>query len=48
MHWHITREKWVSSIRIEGKSKHLGCYDDEKEASRAYKKELKLIERRVM
>ena len=32
--WH--RNKWEAQIRINGKSKHLGCFDNEQEARQAY------------
>jgi hypothetical protein len=35
--------KWLSSIQIKGKSKHIGLFDNELEASKAYQKELKKI-----
>ena len=35
--------KYVSSIRLNGKSKHLGYFTDEKEAAQAYQNELKKI-----
>ena len=37
------RKKWRSSIRINGKNKHLGVFTDEKEASQAYQNELKKL-----
>jgi hypothetical protein len=36
--WHKRRGKWRADITINGKSKHLGYYDDPKEAIRAYNK----------
>ena len=39
--WHKPLNKWLSQIRINGKSKHLGYFDDEYEASKAYQTELK-------
>lgn len=30
--------KWIATIVIDGKKKHLGCFIDEKEAARAYDK----------
>jgi len=39
------RTKWRASININGKSKHLGCFVNEKEASQAYQNELKKINR---
>ncbi len=39
--WHKRREKWMSSIRINGIVKYLGYFNSETEASDAYKKELR-------
>lgn len=41
--WHKLKNMWISSIKINGKTKHLGYFDDEIEASEAYKKELKSL-----
>ena len=38
--WDKHAKKWLSSIKIKGKSKHIGLFTSELEASRAYKKEL--------
>jgi len=34
--WNKTRNKWQSAIIIDGKSKHLGLFDDENEAGLMY------------
>ena len=34
--WYKTNQKWVAKIRIDGKQKSIGSYDDETEAARAY------------
>ena len=34
--WKRDNSKWRACIKIDGKNKHLGCYDDEEEAARAY------------
>ena len=39
--WDKTCNKWKSQIRINGKSKHLGRFENEKEASEVYQKALK-------
>mgnify|MGYP003652292995 CR=1 FL=1 len=39
------RTKWRASININGKTKHLGCFVNEKDASQAYQNELKKINR---
>ena len=35
-YWYAIREKYRSTIRCNGKSYHLGYFEDEKEAARAY------------
>ena len=42
-HWFKNIKKWGSSIRINGKLKHLGCFKCELEASAAYQSKLKEI-----
>jgi len=37
--WHSRGKAWVSSIMVNGKSNHLGYFDDEIEAALAYDKE---------
>tara|TARA_R100000544_G_scaffold25671_1_gene13083 strand:+ start:212 stop:715 length:504 start_codon:yes stop_codon:yes gene_type:complete len=39
--WHKSLNKWVSSITINGKRKHLGYFNTEIEASNEYQKALK-------
>ena len=34
--WHKTMGKWVASIKANGKQKHLGYFDNEKDAHQAY------------
>ena len=34
--WDKTNQKWTATIKIDGKSKTIGSYDDETEAARAY------------
>lgn len=36
--WRAARGKWWAQIRITGVKKYLGCFDDIKEAARAYNK----------
>lgn len=36
--WHKKNEKWISRIRRGGKQLHLGYFENEKEAARAYNK----------
>ena len=42
---YFSQNRWVSEIRIDGKSKYLGRFKIEKEASQAYQNELKKINR---
>lgn len=41
--WNIKTKKWISRIYINGKRKHLGCFDCEIEAGNAYQKELSIL-----
>ena len=41
--WYKERGKWVASIRVKGRSKHLGCFTYEEDASQAYKKAVALL-----
>ena len=41
--WDKRKNKWRSGIKINGKTKFLGYYKNEKEASKVYQKELKLL-----
>ena len=41
--WHKQGKKWNSAIRIDGKSKNLGLYHDEKEAARIYDEQAILL-----
>ncbi len=34
--WDSSRDKWISSIQTAGRTKHVGRFDDEMEAARAY------------
>lgn len=36
--FHKQKSKWVARIRIDGKNKHLGYFEDEEEAGKAYMK----------
>ena len=36
--WNKQNSKWIAQIRIDGKKKHLGYFDNEQEAVEAYKK----------
>ena len=36
--WHKGKQKWLAGIRINGKHKHLGYFNDKLEASEAFKK----------
>ena len=39
--WHKASQKWRARIHINGKENYLGLYKTQKEASKAYQKELK-------
>jgi len=41
--WDKKTNKWISVIRINGKQKYLGCFNDELKASECYKSALELI-----
>ena len=41
--WHKRSNKWMATIRISGKSKYLGLFTDDLEASKAYEKALSEI-----
>ena len=34
--WHKVKGKWIASIRVNGKKKHLGYYDNEQDARQSY------------
>ncbi len=34
--WHKRKKQWIVQIRLNGKSKYLGYFDDEKEAAKIY------------
>ena len=42
--WNKVNKKWTASIKVKGKTKQLGYFDDEKEASEYYKKAVIAIE----
>ena len=41
--WDKRNKKWIAQIRIDGKSKGLGLYHDEKEAARIYDEQAALV-----
>lgn len=43
VHWCKTNKKWRAIITIEGKIKHLGRFENELDASKAYQEQLKEI-----
>jgi hypothetical protein len=45
--WYPNCKKWMSYIHVNGKNKTLGYYTNELEASEAYQKELRKIEKEV-
>lgn len=38
VHFHKQRGKWVAQIKIDGKQKHIGIFEDEDEAGKVYMK----------
>jgi len=36
VHWHKPNKKWIAKIRIHGKDKHIGCFEDKHQAAKAY------------
>ena len=36
VHWNSSSSKWIAQIRLNGCSKYLGCFDDERCAALAY------------
>jgi AP2 domain/HNH endonuclease len=36
VHWRKKTQKWAAAIRFENKTYHLGCFDNELDAARAY------------
>jgi hypothetical protein len=45
--WRNDCKKWRARIHVNGKDKSLGCFTNELEASEAYQKELRKIEKEV-
>lgn len=41
--WDKRKNKWCSSIHVNGKQKYLGCFDNELEAANSYKIALKQV-----
>ena len=41
--WQTSRQKWYAQIRIDGKSKNLGRYEDERSAALAYNNALSAL-----
>ena len=47
VNWHKQKKKWHVQIRIDGKHKHLGYFDDEKEAACKYDEQAALLNKPV-
>ena len=45
--WSKEKKKWVAKIRIDGKHKHLGYFDNEKEAACKYDEQAALLDKPV-
>jgi len=45
--WHKKAKKWQANIKTDGKSKHLGYFDDEKEAACKYDEQAALLNKPV-
>ena len=45
VNWKKQNKKWRAAIKIDGKSKHLGYFDDEIVASRVYQQKLKELQK---
>ncbi len=45
--WYKKNKKWLARIRIDGKQKHLGYFDDEKEAACKYDEQAALLNKPV-
>ena len=41
--WHKKDRKWIARIRHDGKQQRLGCFDDEREAARAFDTEARRL-----
>ncbi len=39
VYWYASRNKWRANIRVDRQTKHLGYFDDEEDAARAYNEE---------
>jgi hypothetical protein len=43
VYWHKPSKIWRAALFVNGKLKHLGCFENELEAHERYKKELSLV-----
>lgn len=43
VYWNNNNNKWRACIRLNGRTKHLGCFSNQLDAHNAYQKELKKI-----
>jgi len=42
VYWHKSNSKWIACINVDGKTKYLGCFEDSREAAKAYNEAVRL------